>query len=74
MTQYPASKSFRKGLDEVPYGKRREVTEKLKHALGVTSYPGFRRRRNGLVDHTVTDCQKIEAVFAEYGVKNPWGE
>ena len=72
--EYPTSKSFRKGLREVPSGKLSEVIEKLKHTLGITSGFGFRNRRDGKVDHTVGDCQKIEAVFAEYGITNPWGE
>lgn len=72
--QYPTSKSFNKGLREVPHGKIKEAILKLKNALGITSYPAFRKRRNGEVDHTIGDCQKIEAVFAEFGVADPWGE
>lgn len=72
--EYPTSKSFNKGLQEVPHGKIKEAIAKLKSSLGITSALGFRNRRNGKVDHTIGDCQKIEAVFAEYGVKNPWGE
>lgn len=72
--QYPTSKSFNKGLREVPHGKIKEVIMELKNALGITSVLGFRNRRDGKVDHTIDDCVKIEAVFAEYGVKNPWGE
>lgn len=72
--QYPTSKSFNKGLREVPHGKIKEAREKLKSALGITSALGFRKRRDGLVDHTVDDCIKIERVFAEYNVKQPWGE
>lgn len=72
--QYPTSKSFNKGLREVPHGKIKEAIENLKNTLGITSSMGFRKRRDGKVDHTIGDCVKIEAVFAEYGVKNPWGE
>lgn len=72
--KYPNSKSFNKGLREVPHGKIKEAAEKLKNALGITSGLGFRNRRNGKIDHTIGDCQKIEAVFAEYGVTDPWGE
>lgn len=72
--KYPKSKSFNKGLNKVPHGKYNEVKAKLKSALGISSGFGFRNRRDGKVNHTISDCQKIESVFAEYGVTDPWGE
>lgn len=72
--QYPKSKSFNKGLREVPHGKIKEVKKKLMAALGVTSPLGYRNRRNGRVDHTIDDCIAIEAVFSQYDIKQPWGE
>ncbi len=71
---YPTSKSFKKGLREVPWGRVKEAKEKLSEALGIKSRAGLDNRIHGRVDHTVADCVKIEAVFAEYGIENPWGE
>ena len=72
--QYPTSTSFKKGLREVPYGRIKEVKRKLGEVLGIKSRAGLDNRIRGLVDHSVADCVKIEAVFAEYGIENPWGE
>lgn len=72
--KYPKSTSFNKGLREVPHGQIKEVIANLKSVLGISSALAFRNRRNGKVDHTIGDCKKIEAVFAEYGVTDPWGE
>ncbi len=63
-----------RGLREVPWGRVREVKDKLSEALGIKSRAGLDNRIRGRVKHTVADCVKIEAVFAEYGIENPWGE
>lgn len=72
--EYPKSTSFKKGWREIPQGKVKEFTEKIKRKLGISSGLAFRNRRDGKVEHTVVECQLIEAVFAEYGVTDPWGE
>ena len=72
--QYPTSKSFMRGLREVPYGRVKEVRAKLAETLGLKSRVGLDNRIRGRVNHSVADCMKIEAVFAEYGIENPWGE
>lgn len=72
--QYPKSKSFNKGLREVPHGKIEDVKKRLMVTLNITTPLAYRNRRNGRIDHTIDDCIKIEGVFAEYGIKQPWGE
>lgn len=72
--QYPVSVSFNKGLREIPLGKIKEVQNRLKEALGVWSHVGWKRRRDGAVEPRISECMKIEAIFAEYGVTDPWGE
>ena len=72
--EYPTSKSFKKGLREVPYGRVKEVKAQLAEALGIKSRAGLDNRIRGLVEHSVADCMRIEAVFAQYGIANPWGE
>lgn len=73
--QYPKSKSFNKGMREVAHGKYQALKSALMAAIGISSEPIWRKYRNGqtkVLDVNV--AAKIEATFAEYGVKQPWGE
>lgn len=68
-------KSFAKGLREVKVKDYKEVVRKLMKAIGINNRNSFAKWRDGRV--AVLDYEieaKIKAVFAEYGVKKPWGE
>lgn len=68
-------KSFAKGLREVKVGDYKEVVRKLKKAIGINNRVSFAKWRDGKI--AVLDYEieaKIKAVFAKYGVMDPWGE
>ena len=73
--QYPKSKSFNKGMREVAHGKYQALKFALMAAIGISSEPIWRKYRNGQTKYLdIEVAERIERTFAEYGVKQPWGE
>jgi hypothetical protein len=73
--QYPKSKSFNKGMREVAHGKYQALKSALMAAIGISSEPIWRKYRNGQTKYLdIEVAERIERTFAEYGVKQPWGE
>jgi hypothetical protein len=66
--------SFKKGFDQVPYGKAEELKAKLMGALKIKSRAAWLRRLNGNVDPKASEINAVDAVFAEYGITKGWGE
>lgn len=67
-------KAFQKGLSELKVKDLPEVREALYRILRVTSLQGFRNYANGKVQNLdVEKARQIEALFASYGVTDPWG-
>ena len=65
--------SFRRGLAEVPSGKMREIRTKLMSALGIRDRHAYYAYRDGKTMLTVNKWVAVQAVFAQYGVHQPWG-
>ncbi|WP_196018115.1 hypothetical protein [Alistipes senegalensis] len=73
--QYPKSKSFNKGMRVVAHGKYQALKSALMAAIGISSEPIWRKYRNGQTKYLdIEVAERIERTFAEYGVKQPWGE
>ena len=67
-------KAFQKGLSELKVRDLPEVREALYRILRVTTPQGFRNYANGKVQNLDVDkARQIEALFASYGIANPWG-
>ena len=67
-------KAFLKGLSELKVKDLPEVREALYRILRVTTPQGFRNYANGKVQNLdVEKAKQIEALFAAFGVTNPWG-
>ncbi len=66
--------SFKKGWKKLPIGAAANVRVKIMDALGIKAKPNFYARLNGDVEPKVTEAQAIEGIFAEYGIKEVWGE
>lgn len=66
--------SFKKGFSQVKNGQTVEVREKLMSVLSITTRASWSARLNGRIEPKVSEAQAIEKVFAEYGIKNIWGE
>lgn len=67
-------KAFQKGLSELKVKDLPEVREALCRILRVTTTQGFRNYANGKVKNLdVEKARQIEALFASYGVNDPWG-
>lgn len=67
-------RAFRKGLSEVRVKDVPAVKAALMGILGVTTKQSFIRYADGRVANLdVEKARKIEAVFAEYGVAECWG-
>lgn len=68
------SKAFKKGLDELKVKDLPEVKRSLCRILGITTMQSFRNYSNGKVLNLDVDkAKQIEALFASYGISNPWG-
>ena len=67
-------KAFQKGLSELKVKDLPDVREALYRILRVTTPQGFRNYANGKVMNLDVDkARQIEALFASYGITNPWG-
>ena len=74
ITKPDPEKAFKKGLSELRGKDLPEAREALYRILRVTTPQGFRNYVNGKVKNlTYERRDQIAALFASYGVANPWG-
>lgn len=74
ITKPNPEKAFKKGLSEIKMKDLPEVREALYKILRVTTPQSFRNYASGKVQNLDVDkARQIEALFAGYGVTNPWG-
>ena len=67
-------KAFQKGLSELKVKDLPAVRESLYHILRITTPQSFRNYAYGKVQNLDVDkARQIEALFASYGITNPWG-
>ncbi len=66
--------SFKKGWNQLPVGKLAEVRDKIMGALNLKCTTSFYPRLNGDYEPKISEARAIEAIFAEYGIKEVWGE
>ena len=67
-------KAFMKGLSELKVKDLPEVREALYKILQITTPQSFRNYSKGKVlTLDVDKAKQIEALFASYGITEPWG-
>ncbi len=67
-------KAFRKGLSELRGVDLPAVREAISRILGITTNASFCNYASGRTKNLDVDkARQIEALFADYGVLNPWG-
>lgn len=66
--------AFQKGFSQVMNKDVQAVRHEIMDALNVTTRPAFLSRLRGEVEPKVSEAEKIEAIFAKYGVTDVWGE
>jgi hypothetical protein len=72
-TANPA-RAFKKGLSELRVKDVKEARARLTRILEITTNASFNNYASGRVKTLdVEKAKQIEAVFAYYGVKEPWG-
>lgn len=65
--------SFKKGWNQLPKALNEECRDKIIAALSI-SLPTFYARLRGDVEPKFSEGKSIEAIFAEYGIVDVWGE
>ena len=65
--------AFQLGWSQVKNGDISECRAKLMAALNINTRMAFLNRLKGEVEPKVSEARAIEAVFAEYGIKDVWG-
>lgn len=66
--------SFKKGFDQVQKKDIPEVKKKIMEALKLKFRSSWKARLDGSIEPKVSEAKKIEEIFAEYGIKDVWGE
>lgn len=65
--------SFRKGWRQLKQKDLNPVRQRIMDALNLKHITSFYPRLNGECEPKVSEAQAIEAVFAEYGITDIWG-
>jgi hypothetical protein bfra3_11596 len=66
--------SFKRGFAQVQQKDVQKVKERIMSALGLTTRVSWYARLNGSVEPKVSEAKAIEMVFADFGIKDVWGE
>lgn len=66
--------SFKKGWNQLPNGKTREVKAEIIKALNLKFTTSFYPRLNGDIEPKLSESKAIEDIFAKYGITDIWGE
>lgn len=66
--------AFVRGWNKVPKGITAQAKQDIKDALCIKSDPQFYRRMKGAPEPTLSEAEKIEAVFGKYGITDIWGD
>ena len=72
MVQEVKKFGFRIAYQAQPIAKRRLIKAEIKEALGIKYDVQFGRRAYGTVVPRLDEAEKIEEIFAKYGVFSPW--
>ena len=67
------NRQFFKGLSLIKVCDVEAVRTEIMYKLNITTRQGYNKRRAGKVRFTVEEANAVEAIFAKYGVPDPWG-
>ena len=67
------SNSFKKGFKQIKNGDIRTVRQKLMEALSIKASSTWYSRLYGKVIPNKVEIEKIEKIFAKYGITDIWG-
>jgi hypothetical protein len=73
-TNTTTSFSFKKGWQQLPANKMKEVRASIMEALGIKGTMTWYNRLNGDVEPRKSEAEKIEDIFYLYGITEVWGE
>lgn len=66
--------SFKRGFSQVRQKDVSDVKKRIMSALGLTTRVSWNARLNGSVEPKVSEAKAIEMIFADFGIKDVWGE
>lgn len=72
MAEINEIRAFRRGLD-VMDNTRIELRKGLMNILGINTRTGLAAYAAGKMPLDVVKAQKIEELFKQFGIHNPWG-
>ena len=73
-TKPNTARAFAKGMRELRFKDMAAARADLMTALGINNQQSLRNYAKGLVKNLDVDkAAKVQAVFAKYGVREPWG-
>lgn len=65
-------RGFSKALAQIPHCEYRTVIGELRQALGISSRSGLHDYRTGKVRLRADQAVKVQEVFHNRGIENPW--
>lgn len=66
--------AFKKGWSQLPRNKMEEARLRIMTALKLQARNNFYIRLRGKIEPKVSEAEKIEEIFREYGITEVWGE
>ena len=65
--------SFQKGWNQVQRKDSKAVQKKIMEALDIHTIMSWSRHLNGYIEPHVSEYEKINSIFSEYGITDIWG-
>lgn len=66
--------SFKKGFGQVQHKDLTQVRKELKQALGVSNSMSLSNYMRGITEPKISQAKAVEAVFANHGITEVWGD
>lgn len=65
--------SFRRGYSQIPRYRAKELKNRIMDVFGIRGEVSWYAHLSGKIEPKVSEYEAIEAIFAEYGIKEVWG-
>ncbi|MEG1899429.1 MAG: hypothetical protein RR183_07120 [Bacteroidales bacterium] len=66
--------SFKKGYNQVPVSKSKEIKKLIMSALNISTTPSWSARLKGDIEPKISEYNAIEKIFREIGITDIWGK